>query len=390
MSKFCSACEKSLKTCDLKSCTVCDNHYHFQCLRITPENFAKESRAHKASWRCPQCRATERRSDNANTPVRQPAPAGAPSSPAHSPPASSPSADFLQLREHIDSSLARLKTEILNEVTLKLEKCSKESEQQRDQLLQDIRIIKNKFVAIEKKQEKIESSLTNLSGFYDDLKKDNKTLADENIQLKAKIASLTKTSLDMQQQINDVQSYITSKFIEIRNVPPNNEENLLDCFNKLCSALGVEYKPNHISNIYRKRTYKQDSQHILVELNNESYKRDLLAAVKERIIKRADKLNTQHIGMQGDPKHIYISELLSSKQKRVYFKARQHAKAQQYDYCWIKNGKVYLRKHSSEPAILVRDEEQLSELAASQAGAGASPAGPASPARRPPRPTRAD
>lgn len=229
-----------------------------------------------------------------------------------------------------------------------------------------------------------------MSGFYDDLKKDNKTLADENIQLKAKIASLTKTSLDMQQQINDVQSYITSKFIEIRNVPPNNEENLLDCFNKLCSALGVEYKPNHISNIYRKRTYKQDSQHILVELNNESYKRDLLAAVKERIIKRADKLNTQHIGMQGDPKHIYISELLSSKQKRVYFKARQHAKAQQYDYCWIKNGKVYLRKHSSEPAILVRDEEQLSELAASQAGAGASPAGPAFPARRPPRPTRAE
>lgn len=143
MSKFCSACEKSLKTCDLKSCTGCDNHYHFQCLRITPENFAKESRAHKASWICPQCRATERRSDNANTPVRQPAPAGAPSLPAHSsPPASSPSADFPQLREHIDSSLARLKTEILNEVTLKLEKCSKESEQQRDQLLQDIRIIK--------------------------------------------------------------------------------------------------------------------------------------------------------------------------------------------------------------------------------------------------------
>ncbi|CAH2228950.1 jg22969 [Pararge aegeria aegeria] len=241
-----------------------------------------------------QCRSAERRSDNANTPVRQPAPPG---SPAHiSPLASSTSTDITKLREHFDSSLTRFKTEILNEVTTKLEKCIKELEQQRDQFLQDTRVIKNKVGALEKKNEKLESSLTNLSDFYDDLKEKNKALAAENGQLKSQISSLTKSSHDMQQQIDDATSYITAKFIEIRNVPPNNEENLLDYFKKLCTALGTEYKPNHISNIYRRRTYKQESQHILVELNNEIYRRDLLGAVKERI-KRKDKLSTSHIGM---------------------------------------------------------------------------------------------
>lgn len=370
-------CSKSLKD-NILTCANCKLSFHCKCLNISTTNYNKAKKS--SAWKCAKC-STPRGKRGDETPVSS---AIVERDDVHSSDeellidelcsqqthitADSLKGIFNNFLRKVEANMNLIKTEILEKVTTSQKELSKE-----------LNLINSKFGAIQKKQEALESSLSGLSGFYDELNQKHKNLVTENNNLKARIAELTRSSNDMMLQIDDAQKYIASKFIEIRNVPPNAEENLLEYFSNLCNALNIEFKAGYVCNIFRKRTYKEDSQHILLELNNESYKQDILSAVKQLIKRNKEKLSTKHFGIHGEPRNVYVSELLSPKVKYIYFKCRLFAKTHKYEYCWVKNGRIYLRKHKNEPAVLVRSEQQLTDLAALPPG----PADqvPASPAR---------
>ncbi|KAJ2937417.1 hypothetical protein O0L34_g19106 [Tuta absoluta] len=72
----CGACTEVINQSDQKLCSECKQGYHYQCLDITSENFKRESKTYKSSWKCPQCKPKDKRrernsevhEDNTGTP----------------------------------------------------------------------------------------------------------------------------------------------------------------------------------------------------------------------------------------------------------------------------------------------------------------------------------
>ncbi|KAL4721721.1 hypothetical protein ACJJTC_001702, partial [Scirpophaga incertulas] len=61
----------------------------------------------------------------------------------------------------------------------------------------------------------------------------------------------------------------------------------------------------------------------------------------------------------GDPKPIYINEHLTPYNKQLLKKCKEIAMKKEYKYVWTKNGRIYIRKNDTSPAIQIHEEEDL-------------------------------
>lgn len=77
-------------------------------------------------------------------------------------------------------------------------------------------------------------------------------------------------------------------------------------------------------------------------------------------IKENNRLTTEKLRISGPSKPIFISENLTAKLKKLFFLAREHAKANDFKYCWVSNGKIFLRKREGGPLMRVNSEADLS------------------------------
>lgn len=156
--------------------------------------------------------------------------------------------------------------------------------------------------------------------------------------------------------------------IEIRNVPKRPKESKEDLYSSvfgLIKALNTSLELAEVRDIYRipVRSSK-DCSTIIVELCNTLTKGKILyAAKKHNSVNRDNQLNSGHLGLDGLRTTIYLSEYLSSKNKKLHYLAREFAKSEKYAFCWTSSGRVYLRKKDGDSYVLVRSEEQLKEMA---------------------------
>ncbi|XP_045768885.1 uncharacterized protein LOC123869855 [Maniola jurtina] len=348
MSKSCSACDNLVKSSERKSCTVCDSHYHFQCLRISPENFAKESKTHKASWKCPQCRAAEKRGDNANTPVRQPAaPAQTSSS---SPPASSP--DLTKLQEYITSSFDRFKSEMLKEVSIKLEA---------------------HYKTLTEKTTKIEESINYLSGQYDavlgkmtTMEKNIKTLEQQRDQLLQENSSIRNRLTYLDAKVEDLETRGRSCNIEIRGIPETDNENLPTIMEKICNLIGMNFDLSEYQTFFRTgKSMPGKVRPIVVIFKSNLRRNDLLRLTKEYNKKCKDqstRLKTDYLNLNLNSQAFYISEHLTLAAKRLLALSKQAAKKNNYKYCWFSNNKIFVKKQEKSTPIIIKSEDQINKI----------------------------
>ncbi|CAH2211129.1 jg3024 [Pararge aegeria aegeria] len=81
-----------------------------------------------------------------------------------------------------------------------------------------------------------------------------------------------------------------------------------------------------------------------------------------RVVKKLDKLNTSHLGIPGIKRAIYVMEHLSLKNKKLHAATRLAAKEQKYEYVWIRNGRIFVRKNNESGALWIKNTEALSNL----------------------------
>lgn len=103
---------------------------------------------------------------------------------------------------------------------------------------------------------------------------------------------------------------------------------------------------------------------IVVQFNSVKIRDEYLAASlsfnKNKPIK--DKLNSSHIGLEGEKTAIFISEHLSPTNKALHAATRAAAKEKGYKYVWVKNGRVFARKSDDSDYIFIRNTDSLSKL----------------------------
>ncbi|XP_014360027.2 uncharacterized protein LOC106712093 [Papilio machaon] len=174
-----------------------------------------------------------------------------------------------------------------------------------------------------------------------------------------------KYILSLEYKIDKLEQQSRATSVEIRNLPKRNGEtkqNLLDTLNDIYKAIKLPPQVSDVKDIFRNNN-KTSTPTVIVEFGTVKNKESLLQHIKKFNKENSNnKLNTEHLRIQGPKIPIYCSENLSSKSKRLFFLARELAGHEKYKFCWTTHGKVYLRKEEGAPLCRIDSEGDISKL----------------------------
>ncbi|XP_045491111.1 tropomyosin-like [Colias croceus] len=170
----------------------------------------------------------------------------------------------------------------------------------------------------------------------------------------------------LETKIENLEKQLRNTSIEIRNIPMKPQESKNDLVQIAINtgkALKIDIQKSDISDIFRIPSKNSTNKPIIAQLNTTLLKENILYGIKKFNKDNANnKLNTNHLQIEGQPRPVYISENLTQKMKKIYFLARDFGKQNNYNYCWISKGKVYMRKQEGFPLIKIESEDDLKNL----------------------------
>lgn len=196
-------------------------------------------------------------------------------------------------------------------------------------------------------------------------------LANRLDSIQAKLEQLNKDRQNnlmyiktLEDKIDSFERYQRSTCIEIRNIPMSQGENkasLVSTAVQIGQKLNADIQASHIKDIYRIRTGDPAVKTIIVDLNSVLLKEQIIG-MNRRFLKSGSTLTTEHLRIKGPARPIFISENLTTKMKKLFFQAREFAKANKYRFCWVSNGKIFLRKVDQGVLVRVNQESDLTKL----------------------------
>lgn len=205
----------------------------------------------------------------------------------------------------------------------------------------------------------VQKSVDFMSSKYDELLAQFSALHDEH-QADRKRISLLEQKIEYMERNNKTTT------IEIKNIPMKKAENNIDLYRvveKTASILNIPLQQNDVKNVYRVNTSNPSNKPIVTEFTTIFKKDEIVNAVKQFNKKNhGDMLSTKHLLLDGPEKPVYVSDCLTFKTKKLYAMARQFAKTNNWKYCWISRGSVYLRKADGLPSSRIGEESDFNNL----------------------------
>lgn len=148
--------------------------------------------------------------------------------------------------------------------------------------------------------------------------------------------------------------------LEIIGIPEVKDENLENIIIKLSKLVGADLSHDDIVYVHRitPRIKTQGRPRVIVV----KFKSRL---IRDNILSRARKipLKTDKLQFDGPAGSIYVNEQLTFLNKQLLKKCKEIAKQKLYQYVWVKNGRIFIRKNDVSPAIPIMKAENLSKVA---------------------------
>lgn len=340
----CAGCPELLKGIALLQCCRCVDKYHYSCINLTKENYQSLTKENKESWSCPSCRCKEPKKGNSNTPVRSTpvAPTASKyenvtlrSKPSSTSTCSCPTAEIIReiIREELDRKFSGQITEIKDKL-LKLD--------------ESIKVFNFEFAKV---KSECESQKVDIS------------------QLQSDNEHLRATTAELALRLNQAEQLSRSCNLELQCVPEHHSENLYSTVQQLAKVIKCPLADSDLQYCTRIAKLNSNSprpRSILVKFSSRRLRDTFLAgAIKFNRSNPSDKLNTSHLGMghSGNKKSpVYVCEHLTLDTKQLHAEARIKAKQLNFRYCWVRDGKVFLRKTESSNYILIKNRSVLNSL----------------------------
>lgn len=243
-------------------------------------------------------------------------------------------------------------TVFMSEIKQMFQNFSAQQEQKYNSLLATVTEIKNQYTELHK-------SLAFVSAGYDEIKLQLHKLETDNADKMVYIQSL-------EEKIENFDVLSKSSCIEIRNIPESKGENkstLSDIIINTGKKLDIEINKSEIRDVYRlkpKVRANNNANTLVVDLTTIIKKDDILQAYRtyNRNHKNS-RLCTTDINLDCTSNPIFMSEHLTYKKKRLFYQARDFAKLNNIQFCWISYGKIYMRKIEGQPATRINTEADL-------------------------------
>lgn len=337
-------CGDNPDTDDYIQCLTCNKRYHVACISSS----SRETESDPSTWECPLC-TIQRPKDgnNDNTPVRfnpnvtttRPSKRQA----LQSPPASGASASEIRniLQEYTTSVTSKIES-----LTLSISSELKSVKEEMTEMKYSMDFMNSKFESLLKEHQQTKESLT--------------TIQNENAVLKANMKELNA-------RLNTLEQNARSINLEIQCVPEKKNENLFQLVTQLGSVINCNVKKEDIVNctrIAKVNTNNTRPKSIVTQFTNRKIRDEFLAASINFNRKRAtkDKLNSSHLGFNGEVSPIYVVDHLSPANKALHAAARSAAKQKGYKYVWVRNGRIFMRKTDDSNYVLIRDMDSLDNI----------------------------
>lgn len=236
------------------------------------------------------------------------------------------------------------------------------------QLRTEVTDINNKFTRFEREFDEKSKTIDFLSGCQDeqvainaDLKRKLKKLENENSPLQTAVSELTSRVAQMEQHSRDCN-------LELQCVPESRSENLLSIFNQLLCTVSCELPDSSMRAIHRVAKLNPNSDRprsIVVKMVTPQARDTVLAAVvkfNKSKKRNEDKLSALHLGFGNNRQSIFVSEHLTVANKKLHAATRATAKEKGFEYVWIRNGRILIRKNNDSPPLIVKNEDHLKSL----------------------------
>lgn len=169
---------------------------------------------------------------------------------------------------------------------------------------------------------------------------------------------------DLENKLENMEQSARSTCVEIRNVSCSKSEtksSLLNTITETGKLLNLAIQPRDVKDVFRIKAKDPAVKPIIVDFTTVLLKEDFLSKFRNHI-KNNYKLTTEHLKISGPARRIYVSENLSAKNKRLFFLARDAAKSNQFEFCWVSHGRIYVREKSGSPHMQVKNEMDLASI----------------------------
>ncbi|XP_026738262.1 uncharacterized protein LOC113501334 [Trichoplusia ni] len=177
---------------------------------------------------------------------------------------------------------------------------------------------------------------------------------------------LLTTNIEHGTRLTQVEQSLRENNLEINGVPEFKNENVITTLLQLAKTVGEPLEDSDILHATRVAKLNQETSRprpMVVKLRTPRHRDNIIAAVVRFNKKNSnEKLNSQHLGISGDRKPVYVAEHLCLANKQLHAATRKLAKELNYKFVWVRNGRVFVRKDESHSAILIRSLDGLSLL----------------------------
>lgn len=217
---------------------------------------------------------------------------------------------------------------------------------------------------LEQKVEKMCSAVEDMRTTVDFLAEKYEMLRTQYDSLEMEQKGHVKYIGELEHKLEYIENNTRSTCLEIRNIPllpTESKSSLLDTVVQLGNIINAPLQAQQVKDIFRIKTKDPINRPIIIDFTSVLQKEKTLFMYR-KFNKQSSKLTTEHIKINGPAKPIYIAENLSTKKKRLFYLAREYAKENEFKFCWVKNGQIFLRKTENGTLIKITNEADFDNI----------------------------
>lgn len=239
----------------------------------------------------------------------------------------------------------------------------------------DVADIKNQLLSIRDTNEKLISEHSQfkieLSSLRESLQfhsKEQDVLKSSVDAFDAKVKSMDSLGQELSKvrcQLNDLQMERNLQNqrdrlnnLEISGIPEKRNENIKQYLVSIAKLLAVQMPDDEIVHIHRVPTRVSGRpKNIIVKFKSLIMKDSFISAMRKR-----RSLSTSDIGVSGDPFPVYLNEHLTPFYKDLYKKAKEAKRTAGFQYIWVRNCKIHLRRNDNSPALIIKSLDDITKI----------------------------
>lgn len=227
-------------------------------------------------------------------------------------------------------------------------------------------VLLRKIEAIDKKLEtleELEKGVTFISEEVNDIKNQMQGFKRELCEnskeintLKAELIIQKRNVQDLRGELEILQNERNAPWLEIKNIPVRQGEDLGELISRIAKVTQFKAISDNILEVFRVKGRGKEDSVIKVKLDSADLRDNFLASCKKA------KCTLRDIKIGKDAVPFYVNELVSPSVKKLMYAAVKFKKENNFAFCWIKHGRVLLRKSPSENPIFVKSQDDLDKL----------------------------